>query len=178
MGVEGTCRSSNGGGCPFLQALHIARAFLCSCSRLLHHSKRAKRHRNRAKRGKNEFFLGVSWCFLGDFGDNKGRNTNIFLKCRKKNRCGGGRLPAFHCVHWCRGVPDSGPSGPAGVGSGPLVVCSPLFVRFVALLVWLLANMPLFRVFRAFLAWFGGLVWVCVALLLCVACVGFVRVWS
>ena len=33
--------------------------------------------------------------------------------------------------------------------------------------------MPLFRVLRAFLAGFMGFVWVCVVLVLCVACVGF-----
>ena len=48
--------------------------------------------------------------------------------------------------------------------------------RFV--LVGLLANMPLFRVLRAFLEGFGVVVWVCVVLVLCVACVAFVRVWS
>ena len=40
----------------------------------------------------------------------------------------------------------------------------------------MLANMPLFGVFRAFLARFGVFVWVCVACVLCVACVVFVRV--
>ena len=68
-------------------------------------------------------------------------------------------------------------SGPAGVGSGPLVVCSPPFCplsRFM--LVGLLANMALFRVFRVFLAGFGGFVWVCVVLVLCVACGAFVCV--
>ena len=39
-------------------------------------------------------------------------------------------------------------------------------------------NMVLFRVFRGFLAGFGRFVWVCVVLVLCVACVAFVRVWS
>ena len=39
-------------------------------------------------------------------------------------------------------------------------------------------NMPLFGVFRGFLAGFMGFVWVCVALVVCVACVAFVRVWS
>ena len=34
-------------------------------------------------------------------------------------------------------------------------------------------NMVLFRVFRAFLARFGVVVWVCVGCVLCVACVGF-----
>ena len=35
----------------------------------------------------------------------------------------------------------------------------------------LLANMPLFRVLRAFLARFGVVVWVCVVLVICLACV-------
>ena len=42
----------------------------------------------------------------------------------------------------------------------------------------LLANMALFRVLKAFLARFMVVVWVCVVLVLCVACVAFVRVWS
>ena len=46
------------------------------------------------------------------------------------------------------------------------------------MLVALLANMALFRVLRGFLAGFGVVVWVCVGLLVCVACVGFVRVNS
>ena len=39
-------------------------------------------------------------------------------------------------------------------------------------------NMVLFRVFRAFLARFGVVVWVCVVLVLCVACGAFVCVNS
>ena len=42
----------------------------------------------------------------------------------------------------------------------------------------LLANMALFRVFKAFLEGFMGLVWVCVVLVVFLACVVFVRVWS
>ena len=41
-----------------------------------------------------------------------------------------------------------------------------------------LANMALFRVLRAFIWVYRLLVWVCVVLVLCVACVAFVRVWS
>ena len=52
--------------------------------------------------------------------------------------------------------------------------CPPF--RFV--LAVLPTNMALFRVLRAFLARFMGFVWVCVVLVLCVACVAFVRVWS
>ena len=57
--------------------------------------------------------------------------------------------------------------------------CVPAFCPlYCFVLVVSLANMPLFRVLRGFLARFGVFVWVCVALVLCVACVAFVRVWS
>ena len=79
-----------------------------------------------------------------------------------------------------------------GVSSCPLVAggqalwgCSPfrgVFPSFCPLSRFVLgvlpANMALFRVLRAFLARFGVVVWVCVVLVLCVACVAFVRVWS
>ena len=39
-------------------------------------------------------------------------------------------------------------------------------------------NMALFGILRAFLAWFGVFVWVCIAWVLCAACVAFVRVNS
>ena len=39
-------------------------------------------------------------------------------------------------------------------------------------------NMPLFRVLRAFLGGLGRFVWVCLVLVLCVACGGFVCVNS
>ena len=55
--------------------------------------------------------------------------------------------------------------------------CVPCLCPFAAFaLVGLLANMPLFGVFRAFLARFGVVVWVCVVWVLCVACGAFVRV--
>ena len=64
-------------------------------------------------------------------------------------------------------------------------VCSSFCAVFLAFCLpyrlvsgWSLANMALFRILRAFLAWFGAVVWVCVVLVLCVACVVFVRVWS
>ena len=99
MRVEGTCRSPNGGGwvffvggSPYSTGLSLLPAFQSP----------AASHRGKfsAKQGKNEFLFGVSWCFLGIFGDKKVQNLNIFLKVRKENRCGGGRLAAFHGVHW------------------------------------------------------------------------------
>ena len=43
MGVEGSCRFPNGGGCPFLHAIYIAnRRLFAPCSRVLRHTERAK----------------------------------------------------------------------------------------------------------------------------------------
>ena len=39
-------------------------------------------------------------------------------------------------------------------------------------------NMALFRILRGFLAGFGVRMYICLAWVLCVACVAFVRVWS
>ena len=86
-------------------------------------------------------------------------------------------VPALWRVHWWQVVRIFVASGPA---------------RRLALVLWwrvpsfcplsrfafgaLLANMALFRVFRAFLAGFGRFVWVYVACVLCVACGAFVCV--
>ena len=56
--------------------------------------------------------------------------------------------------------------------------CSVFYLLFCFALGALIANVALFRVLRAFLEGFGMFVWVCVVLVLCVACVAFVRVWS
>ena len=81
-------------------------------------------------------------------------------------------LHAFWSVHWWQVV-----------GSLWLVLCFrgvfPAFcLPYCFACGGLLANMPSFRVLRAFLAGFGVVVWVCVVLVLCVACVAFVRVYS
>ena len=102
------------------------------------------------------------------------QNTNIFLKSKKEDRCGGGRLPAFHRVHRLQVVQ----------GAGPPVVFRGVFRPFALPFVpsagfacgRLLANMALFRVLGAFLGGFSCSVWVCLAWVLCVACVAFVRV--
>ena len=106
MRVEGACRSANGGGwslfagspysrtpfCPLCLHLLPALSLPSGCSRVRLPSIVADFQPNRAKQGKNEFFFGVLWCFLGKIGDRRGRNLNIFLKSRKENSCGGGRL--------------------------------------------------------------------------------------
>ena len=88
-------------------------------------------------------------------------------------------LPAFWRVCWCGSVRLSRLQDLPEVGSGPLVVCSLLFSPLCcSALGALIANMALFRVFKAFLEGFGVVAWVCVVLVACVACVVFVRVWS
>lgn len=112
-------------------------------------------------------FICSLWCFLGNFGDNKRQNLNLFLKC--------GCWCVVVCssrggVSWCplvAGVPALGLVRSSGGVFPPFCPLS----RFV--LVVSLANMALFRVFRGFLEGFMGFVWVCVALVLCVACVAF-----
>ena len=70
-----------------------------------------------------------------------------------------------------------GASGPAKRLALVLWSCVPSFCPLSrSSLVALLANMPLFRVFRGFLEGFGAFVWVCVVLVLCVACGAFVCV--
>ena len=57
--------------------------------------------------------------------------------------------------------------------------CVPSFYPlFLLAVVALSLNMALFRVFRAFLARFGVVVWVFLVCVICVACGAFVRVWS
>lgn len=76
---------------------------------------------------------------------------------------------------WC-------PLGAGGQAFGVVLSFGRVFLAFCPLyrfmLVVLLANMALFRVLGAFLAWFGVFVWVCVVWVLCVACGAFVRVYS
>ena len=86
-------------------------------------------------------------------------------------------VPALWRAHWVQVVGLFGASGPAG---GWLWSSGRVFRPFCPLSRFvfgaLLANMPLFRVLRGFLACFGRLVWVYVALVLCVACGAFVCV--
>ena len=107
------------------------------------------------------------------------QKPNIFLKCGEGERLErlpiclpfgvsiGGRCAGSLCY-----FADVSKIGQDNAGFPAFCPLS----RFV--LVGLLANMPLFRVLRAFLAGFGRFVWVCVACVLCVACGAFVRVWS
>lgn len=81
--------------------------------------------------------------------------------------CGGGG--GVHWVQVVQGLPVS--CGVFRCFVLPFVLCC--FACGVLCL-----DMALFSVLRAFLAWFGVLVWVCIVCVLCVACRAFVRVNS
>ena len=129
-----------------------------------------------AKQGKNEFLFGVLWCFLGKIGDQKRQKLRYiwFLRLQSPASilfCGGGGG-----VHWVQVVLGAVASGVLRCVFSPLLpaVCPLCCTCF-------LAPVPKYAficVLRAFLAGFAVLVWVCVALVLCVVCGAFVRVNS
>ena len=111
-------------------------------------------------------------CFLGIFGDQRGRNLNIFLKSRKEN---GVLRWSAACLLACPLV--AGVSALWGFRTCrrlALVLwsCVRCFCPLSRLVFGVLSlNMVLFRVFRGFLEGFGRFVWVYVVLVRCVACV-------
>lgn len=159
MGVEGGCRSGNRGG-----SLFYATSSLYPGANIHHPPSypRASSGRTPQKRGKSYIFFGVLWCFLGILGDRKRQKAKIYLEgsavCEGKwcAACLPGCLP-FAC-HWCR------LAGCRGF-RWSFVVCSVPFPCLCPLSCFafggLLANMALFGVLRAFLAWFGVRMYIC-----------------
>ena len=107
------------------------------------------------------------------------QNPKIFLKCGEGERLKIWALAGSACLL------SSCPLGAGGRGTPAILLTSakmngiPSFCplsRFA--LVALLTNMALFRVFGAFLARFGAVVWVCMVCVFCVGFGAFVRVWS
>ena len=95
MRVKGTCRSANGGGCPFLYARYISnRHSFASASGLLHHSTRSKGHRIRAKRVKMNNFLVCFGVFSG-FSETKKGKSEIYFGF-------GAFVVCFIVSTWCR----------------------------------------------------------------------------
>ena len=100
MGAEGSCRSPNGGGCPFSYALHIAKG-----TSFFQHSTRAKGHQIRAKRAKVNFFL-LAFVFSRDFRRQKTAKVKIYFTfggCRGF-RCGSPFVAVVVSTgcRWCR----------------------------------------------------------------------------
>lgn len=99
---------------------------------------------------------------------------------RVQSGCGFGAGGAGRaCLSWCPLVQVVG-SLCYFADVSKIVLMLPLFGVFPAFpcsaLGASLVNMALFRVLRGFLAQFGRFVWVCVVLVVFVACVAFVRV--
>ena len=135
MGVDSFFHPKIGGGVPsfmpfqYSTGIYFVPAFILSGRQFSVH-----RGKFSAKQGKSEFFFGVLWCFLGNFGDNKVQNLNIFLKYGV-SVCG--RVLLWW---WCFIVSTGPEVGRLSrlqdlpeVGSGPIVVRSMHFVRFTAL---------------------------------------------
>ena len=171
MGAKHSFRSPNGGGCPFLYALHTAKVaiFYPTAPSPFLAPIVLGFQTKRAKTGQKLYFICLLWCFLGKIGDNEGQNPNIFLKTREENGLKPGRPGCSRRVHWWQVV---------GFRGCPFLLwCVSSFCPLSrSSLGALLANMALFRVFRGFLEGFSCLVWVCVALVICVACGAFVCV--
>ena len=119
------------------------------------------------------------WCFLGIFGDRNRRNAKIFLKCGCKvgAGCGSACLP-FGVSAGCECAGSLCYFADVSNIGQDAARCSAFYSPCRSALGALLANMALFRVLRRFIWVYRLLVWVCVALVLCLACVAFVRVWS
>lgn len=178
MGVEGTCRSGNRGGCPLFYAHYIAGIpfVLCafpfapsSLSRAYHQGK------NAPKRGKS-YILFACFCVLsGNWDTERGKKQRYIWKvgagCGAKwCRMWALWLPAVAC-HWCRWS-----------GCFLMLCLRGVFPAFFPLSCFafgaLHLNMALFGFLRGFSAGFRVVVWVYIALVLCVACGAFVRVYS
>ena len=79
MGVKGTCRSANRGGCPFLYALYIAnRLSFASVSRVLRHSQGQKCIESGQKGSKVNIYL-LAFVFSRDFRRPKRAKFKIYL---------------------------------------------------------------------------------------------------
>ena len=115
------------------------------------------------------------WCFLGIFGDRKRQNLNIFLKVGAG--CGSACLlfDVSAGADVCRRSGLSSLSGVVRSSGGVFPAFLPALLLYACLVACKYGSIWLFK---AFLAGFMALVWVYVVLVLCVACVAFVRVWS
>ena len=166
-------------GVPLVTKGAFIRAGCSSCSMLPSWQISGQSGRKWAKTGQKQRFICLFLSHLGKIGDNKRQKPNIFLKCGCKvgAGCGSACLPfgvstgaGLHALYAILltlakmdGMPpDAQPFCPLS-RSACGVLC---------------LNMALFRVLRAFLGGFMCFVWVCVAWVICVACVAFVRVWS
>lgn len=76
MGVEGACRSANGGGCPLLHALYISNGFIYS--RLFPESPALQKVKKASKQGKKGQKLDFIWIALVFPRENRRQQTAKF----------------------------------------------------------------------------------------------------
>ena len=168
MGAKHSFRSPDRGGVSLLYALHIAKGLS-----FFQHSTRSKGCRNRAKVAKVRFYL-LALVFSRENRRPKTAKAKICFTFGASVVLLSSSFVVAVVVptgcRWsgCRGFRWSAVCVPS--------LCSCLCPLCCFVCGALLANMPLFRVLRAFLAGFVGFVWVCVGLVLCVACEAFVCV--
>ena len=155
MRVKGTCRSANGGGCPFLYARYISnRHSFASASRLLHRSTRSKGHRIRAKSGKSKHLFSCVCVFSGISETKKGKSEIYFGfgGCRASVVALFGAVVVSTGCRWCAPAPS------LWVCSVPFYPPLPSFpLSFPALPF----KYALFSVLRAFLEGFMVRMYVC-----------------
>ena len=173
MGAKHSFRSPNGGGALFVCYLYSKRhSFAPSClpSSSPNVNFQSIGANFRQKGAKVNDFLGVLGVFSGKSETKKGKNKNLFYF--RGFRCGS----LFGAV-----VVSTGASGAGCRGFRWSAVCVPSLSPCLSSLCCFCfpaipAKYALFRNLRGFLAWFGFVVWVCVGLVLCVACGAFVCV--
>ena len=90
MGVEGTCRSGNRGGCPLSYTHHIVGIPFCPLVFPFPAYHQGKKHQKQGKTGQKLYFI---WCALVFSRENRrqqGAETYIYFTfgCRRASRCG------------------------------------------------------------------------------------------
>lgn len=167
MGVKGTCRSANGGGVPSFMLPFIIAKGLPSClpSSSLVVNFQAIGANFQQNGAKVRFFLVCLGVFSGKSETKKGKNKNLFCF---RGFCGAAFI--LFCgggggVHWWQVVGLFEASGPAEMPALVLWWCFPAFCPLccfaLGALLAIASKYALFRVFRAFLAWFGVQVYIC-----------------
>lgn len=125
-----------------------------------------------AKTGQKQTFIWLVLSHPRKIGDNKRQKPNIFLKCGCKVGAGCGSACLPFCVstggRWSGSLCYFVDVSKIGQNTAGCSAFCP-FATFAC--GGLLAYMPLFRNLRRFSARFGVVVWVCVILVVCVACV-------
>ena len=144
MGVEGTCRSGNRGGCPFCPLPYIAGLLPCIpfCPQVFPFApsclSSGKKHLKQGKTGQKLSYICSLLCFLGVLRDRKGRNAKIYLEGGANGAgCAGSAACLLACplVQVVQGCSCYFADVSKIVLTLSILACSLPFVRLPALLV-------------------------------------------